>query len=266
MATPCEKNGVRKRTVFYWRTTFVSTRLRRMTAVVENPEPPWWTPRKAAAPRRSLTREAIVAAALKILRAEGIDAVSMRRVATELGTGAASLYAHVAHKEELLELVLDEVVAEIPLPEPDPGRWQEQIRRMWVDSHAALARNGDIARVALGRIPLGPHALRFAERTMAILRSGGVPEQAVAWAVDVIGLYIAANAVEGAIYADKQRAGRDPDAYYAQVREHLSALPPERFPTIAALVDPMMTGDGDERFAYGLDLIIRGLASRTAAG
>ena len=91
-----------------------------------DPEPPWWTPRKAPTPRRALSREAIVATALDVLRAEGMDAVSMRRVAAELGTGPASLYAHVTGKDELLDLLYDQVVGAIPLPEPDPARWQEQ--------------------------------------------------------------------------------------------------------------------------------------------
>ena len=85
------------------------------------------------------------------------------------------------------------------------------MRRLWTDSHAALARNGDIARVALGRMPIGPNALRIAEATMAILRAGGVPDRAVAWAVDVVGLYVAANAVEGAVHtANRQRRAATP--------------------------------------------------------
>ena len=235
-----------------------------MPAVADLPEPPWWTPRKTVGPRRSLSREAIVGAALGILRAEGIDAVSMRRVATELGTGPASLYAHVANKEELLELVFDEVVAEIPVPEPDPARWRELVRRVWVDSHAALARNGDIARVALGRVPLGPNSMRLSEVTMTLLRAGGVPDKAAAWAVDVVSLYVVANAIEGAVYADRQRSDEERQAYWTQVGEYFTALPADRFPTTAALAPLMMTGDGNERFAFGLDLIIGGLSSLVA--
>jgi AcrR family transcriptional regulator len=232
--------------------------------IADLPEPPWWTPRKTAAPRRSLSREAIVAAALEVLRAEGIDAVSMRRVAAELGTGPASLYAHIAHKEELLEQVFDEVAAEIPLPDPDPAGWQEQVRRLWIDSHAAFARNGDIARVALGRVPLGPNSLRVAEVTMAVLRAGGVPDQAAAWAVDVVGLYVVANAIEGAVYADRQRSEQERQAYWTQVADYFAAVPADRFPTTAALAPMMMVGTGEERFAFGLDLIIRGLSSLAA--
>jgi AcrR family transcriptional regulator len=233
-----------------------------MTAADHLPEPPWWTPRKTGTPRRSLSRESIVAAAMVILRAEGIDAVSMRRVATELGTGAASLYAHVAHKEELLDLLFDEVVGEIPLPEPDPSHWREQITELWTQSHAALARNGDISRVALGRVPLGPNALRVAELTMTILRGGGVPDQAVAWAVDVVGTYVAADAIESAMLVDRQRSGQDPVEYIGRVGRYFASLPAARFPTITALSAQLVAGDGDDRFAFGLQLLISGLAAQ----
>lgn len=237
-----------------------------MPAADALPEPPWWTPRKTTGPRRSLSRELIVDTARRLLRAEGIDAVSMRRVAGELGTGAASLYAHVAHKEELLDLVFDAVAGEIPLPAPDPARWREQVTRLWTDSHEALARNGDIARVALGRVPVGPNSLRVAETTMAILRGAGIPDRAVAWAVDVIGLYIAAHAIEGAIHTDRQRAGQPPAEYYERIGAFLAAVPPDRLPTMAALAADMGSGDGRERFAFGLQLIIDGLAALVPGG
>lgn len=231
-----------------------------MTAADALPDPPWWTPRKSAAPRRSLNREVVVAAALGVLRAEGIDALSMRRVATELGTGAASLYAHIAHKEELLDLVLDEVLGEIDVPEADGARWREQITAFWTSFHAALVRNGDIARVLLGRVPMGPNSLRVAEGTMAILRAGGVPDQAVAWAVDIVGRYVAATAIESAEHVNLQRSGGDPGQYYARVFQYFAGLPADRFPVTAALVPVLTQGDGDVRFAFGLDLIVRGLA------
>jgi AcrR family transcriptional regulator len=233
-----------------------------MPATDALPEPPWWTPRKSTPPRRSLSRASIVAASLKVLRAEGIDALSMRRVATELGTGAASLYAHVAHKDELLDLVLDEVLGEIDVPVPDPTRWREQVTALWTDSHAALARNGDIARVLLGRVPLGPNSLRVAETTMAILRAGGVPDQAVAWAVDVVGTFVAATAIEGAEHANLQRAGGDPAEYYDQVHRYLKALPVERFPVTTAIAAELAAGDGDDRFSFGLELLVNGLAAQ----
>ena len=224
-------------------------------------EPPWWTPRKAATPRRALSRELIVATALEVLRAEGMDAVSMRRVASELGTGPASLYAHVTGRDELLDLLYDQVVGTIPLFEPDPARWREQVTQLWIDSRDALARAGDIARYSLGRVPMGPNALRIAELTMTVLRAGGVPDQAVAWAVDVVGMFVTAEAVEDAVTARLAREGRDPQEYYDQVHAYFAGIPADRFPVIAALVPQLMNGTGDERFRFGLELLVGGLAA-----
>jgi len=224
-------------------------------------EPPWWTPRKAVSARRALSRQLIVDTALDVLRAEGMDAVSMRRVASELGTGPASLYAHVAGKDELLDLLYDEVVGTIPLFEPDPARWQEQVTQLWIASRDALARAGDIARYSLGRVPMGPNAVRIAELTMSLLRAGGVPDQAVAWALDVVGMFVTAEAVEDAVTARLAREGRDPQEYYDQVHRYFAELPADRFPVIAALVTQLIAGLGDERFRFGLDLLVGGLAA-----
>src|SRR5207247_9642587 len=93
------------------------------------PDPPWRVDTRARArPRVPLTRDAIVEAALHVLDREGLDGLSMRRVAEELGTGAASLYWHVRNKDELIQLLSERLAAEIELPAPDPSRWQEQPR------------------------------------------------------------------------------------------------------------------------------------------
>src|SRR5207248_2298569 len=92
------------------------------------PPPPWRRTARKRAPKQVLSQDLIVRTALKILGKEGIDAVTMRRVAQELETGPASLYAHVTNKEELDELMLDAVLAGMPRPEPDPKRWTEQVK------------------------------------------------------------------------------------------------------------------------------------------
>src|ERR1700733_5414110 len=78
--------------------------------------------------RPALSQDAIVAAAIEVIEAEGVDGLSMRLVAKQLGTGAASLYVHVSNKDELLELIFDELVSQVPIPTPDPDRWQDQVR------------------------------------------------------------------------------------------------------------------------------------------
>ena len=139
------------------------------------PVPPWRKARKVSAPRTVLSRDLIVATSLRILDAEGLDALSMRRVAQELGTGPASLYAHVENKEELLDLIYDEVMAEIRVPEPEPERWLEQLREMALDAFRVLRAHADIAKIGLANIPTGPNGLRVAEAQMAIMLAGGVP-------------------------------------------------------------------------------------------
>src|SRR6266496_4425101 len=128
------------------------------------PEPPWWRAgRPASAARAPLTREGIVEAALRVLDRDGLDGVSMRAVADELGTGAASLYWHVRNKEALLELVVDRVLGEIELPPPEPARWQEQLKEAARTTRLVFRRHRDIARFTLGRVPLGPSLVRIAE-------------------------------------------------------------------------------------------------------
>jgi AcrR family transcriptional regulator len=228
----------------------------------ELPAPPWRSPRKTATPaRQPLSQDLIVDTALGILRADGLDGLSMRRVAQELGTGPASLYAHVSNKDELLELMLDRIAGEIAVPEPDPARWQEQIKEVARDSRRVWISYRDISRVSLANIPTGPNQLAIAEAQLALMRAGGVPDQVAAWFVDRLALYIDADAFEGSIYAARLRDGWDPDQYFSRIHGYFAGLPAERFPHLVAMADTLVAGDDDERFEFGLDLIVRGLAS-----
>ncbi|GHJ50076.1 transcriptional regulator [Catellatospora sp. TT07R-123] len=231
----------------------------------EIPAPPWRRSRSSSG-RRPLSQDAIVDAALAVLDREGLEAVSMRRIAEELGTGAASLYAHVANKDELLDLAYDRIVGEIRLPEPpDPDRWQDQIRELARESYRVLSTHGEIAQVALANVPTGPNALRITDTMLGILISAGMPPQQAAWAVDRIGLYLTSDAYEGSLYRARQRAmGATEDEfiqqYFGQLGDYFRSLPAARFPFFTAHIDEMMSGGGDERFEFGLELLIGGLA------
>src|SRR6516164_8677430 len=141
-----------------------------MTTKPEIPPPPWQRlpDRPARRRREPISREAIVKAAVQLLDREGLAALSMRRLADELGTGAASLYWHVGSKDGLLDLVLDEAIGEGKVPDPDPGKWQDQIKQVARDQRAASLRHPWVVRVSIGRIPMGPNALRYSERILAI--------------------------------------------------------------------------------------------------
>jgi AcrR family transcriptional regulator len=226
------------------------------------PTPPWRKQRKPSAPpRQPLSQDLIVETALGVLQAEGLDAVSMRRVAQELNTGAASLYAHVSNKEELLGLMIDRIAEQIRLPEPDPERWREQIKEIAREARRVWTGYNDIARYSIGNIPTGPHLLAVAERQLDIMRAGGVPDQVAAWFVDRIALYVDADAIDGVSWMSHIQDGQDVEGYLGQIQDYFASLPAQRFPNIASMADLLVQGDGDERFEFGLDLIVRGLAS-----
>jgi AcrR family transcriptional regulator len=211
--------------------------------------------RPAKAP---LSREAVVDAGLSVLRRAGLDGVTMRAVAAELDTGAASLYVYVANRDELLNQMFDAVAATVDLgPEPDPARWREQLAALLTRARDAMDRHPGIARVPLANIPTGRGAMRIVERMLGILRAGGVDEQSAAWFIDVVFLYVNAASLETSIYAEAGMTEGDVDR---SVREHFQSLDPAEFPNLTSLLGALFTGDGDERFSFGLRLMIDGLA------
>jgi AcrR family transcriptional regulator len=225
------------------------------------PALPWQKPHRRRPAKEPLTRERIVAAAIAILDRDGLDAVSTRRVAEDLGTGSASLYGHVANRDELVELMVDRIAEEIEVPEPDPARWQDQIRAYARHAQRVWARHADITRASLASIPTGPGRLRVVERLLAILRAAGFSDQLAAWAIDRLQIYIDADVYEGSQYAAKIKQGLDVAEYIGSIRDYYRALPPDRFPLIASIADSIVA-DSDQRFEFGLDLLIDGLAAR----
>ncbi|MGW1677044.1 TetR/AcrR family transcriptional regulator [Saccharopolyspora sp. NPDC002376] len=225
------------------------------------PVPPWRQRVERERPvKQPLSLELIVRTALDLLDTEGLDAVSMRKVAQRLGTGAASLYAYVRNKDELHELMLDLVIGELALPEPDPEKWEEQIKELIRQQVAVLSAHPGIAQVVMRTpAPTGPNALVVSETMMTVLRSAGMPDRAVAFAADILALYGTAVAFERTADFDLSDAERH--ERFAQVGQYLAELPPERFPTITALLPVLMDGTDDERFEFGLDLLVRGLAT-----
>jgi len=229
------------------------------------PQPPWIAPAKA--PRTHLSRDMIVEAALRVVDREGVDGTTMRRVADELNTGAASLYWHVRNREELLHLMLDTVAGEIRLPKPDPKNWQAQVKQLGREMRRTLLRHKDIATATMGRIPLGPNALRVSEWALGLLRAAGIPDRTAALVIDLFSLYVGAHAME---QADGEipmpdGAGGSMEAVIDMYRGYFRSLPPDAFPNTVALADLLVEGGPDERFEFGLDVLVAGLAATAKA-
>lgn len=224
------------------------------------PELPWNKPRRQRRAREPLSRERIVEAAIRILDRDGLDAVSTRKIADDLGTGSASLYAHVASRDELLELMVDKIAGEIDVPEPDPDRWQDQLRVYARRAQQVWAAHADIVRASLATIPTGPGRLRVVEGLLAIMRAAGFSDQMAVWGVDRLQIYIDADTYESWLYTAKIKQGLDVDEYVGSIREYYGKLPADRFPTVVGMAGTIAT-DGDQRFEFGLELIIAGLAA-----
>ena len=150
----------------------------------------------SAGRKQPITVEAIIEAALGIVESEGYAALTMRRVATALGTGPASLYAHVVNKEDLDDLLIGRLCGEIDLPDPDPSTWREQIIGVCAQIRDQYLRYPGISQAALAVVPTNPDTLRVNEGMLAILLAGGIEPQTAAWAVDALSLYVNAYCLE----------------------------------------------------------------------
>jgi TetR/AcrR family transcriptional regulator, tetracycline repressor protein len=238
------------------------------------PPPPWQrAPDRPPRRRREpISRDAIVTAAIGLLDREGLAALSMRRLAEELGTGAASLYWHVGSKDGLLDLVLDEVIGEGKIPDPDPEHWQEQLKQVARDQRAASLRHPWVVRVSIGRIPMGPNALRYSERILGILRAGGLsPHLAVQGYLLLIatinGFTIDETGVDDSADARAGSMSLDPDSLQEiadMASDYVASLPADRFPNMTALAGEFAFSHPGERFELLIDIFVDGLARRAA--
>jgi AcrR family transcriptional regulator len=233
------------------------------------PPPPWQRlPDRSPRRRRDpISRDAIVGTAIRLLDAEGLDALSMRRIADELGTGAATLYWHVGSKDGLLDLVFDTIIGEGEVPDPVPGQWREQLKQVARAQREVSLRHPYVVRISIGRIPMGPNALRYSERVLAILRAGGLPP-----GLAVRGSHLLIAVVNGFTLDETGVGGddREPDAgrtaqAAAMASDYLTSLPPERFPNLVELAGEFGYTDQDQQFELLIDIFVDGLARAAAA-
>jgi AcrR family transcriptional regulator len=216
--------------------------------------------RPAKAP---LSEDAVVDAALAILKSEGLEAVTMRRVAAALDTGAASLYVYVSGRDGLLQAMLGRVTATIELEAPDPSCWRAQLHSLLQRIHQVLVAHPGIAAMTLADSPTTEAVLRLTENLLGILLAGALDPQDAAWACDIFVLLVMATARE----EDVRRPPGSDDERREQVDElynTFAGLPPDRFPLLAAHAAQMVAGDGDERFRFAIDVVIDGVVARAA--
>lgn len=205
--------------------------------------------------RDTLTRERVVRAAMELADESGIESVTMRELGRRLGVEAASLYNHVAGKKDLLDGMVDLVVAEIDLPSGDVD-WREAMRRRAISAREVFALHRWGAGLIDSRERTGPSSLSYADRVLgALLHAGFSPR-------------LAANAflaIDSYVYGfERQRANISPadDEEVAEAaQEVLDAIPEGAFPSLARVAMEYAETPYDDvaAFGFGLDLILDGL-------
>lgn len=207
-----------------------------------------------------LARDDLVRAALRVLEREGLDGLSMRRVADELGVRAASLYWHVHNKEELVDLVADALVAGFRPPR-HTGDWRRQLTTYARAYRRYLLGRRDAARVIGGRFVLGPGLLRVMESGITGLLRNGFPERTAAMAGYLVNTFVVGFVLQESVPMNAPEAlGASPEQAMAAVRAQIGALSAEEYPTVVALADALVQPSMDERFDFALNVLVDGLA------
>lgn len=214
----------------------------------------------------ALSRTAIVDAALRLLDADGLDAVSMRRVAQALDTGPASLYVYVANREELLALVYNRVIGEVDLSddEDDGADWRERLTTLVIDTIEVLGRHRGIATVGFANVPTDPNVLAHNEKMLELLSRSGITRQTQAWAVDLIGLYISASATEQSLLHEKGAVWQAEDGVKDELRSTFANLPEDRYPNLVTLNGPLLAGNGPDRAEWSIQVLLNGILATSA--
>lgn len=218
--------------------------------------------RPALAP---LSRDRIVRAAITLADADGLEAVSLRKVAAALDAGPMRLYGYLSTKEELLDLMADAVYGEIAAPEP--GRdWRKTLRDVAHATRSAALRHPWFADLMGGRPHLGPNALRHLEASLAALAAAPVPGgiDAVVAMRDSVNAYVI-GAVRNEIterHAERV-TGMDEQEWQSASMAYLTdMLASGRFPTLARVVAEAADRDAESRFSAGLEFLLDGIAVR----
>lgn len=220
-------------------------------------------PRPSRGPKPGLSVDRIVDTAIHIADAEGLDAVSMRRVATELGTGAMSLYRYVPGKAELLDLMLDRVrFPERPNGDTDTGSWRAALESAARDALAVHRRHPWLLRVNQSRPLLGPRALATLEHLLGRIRPMGLTDPELVSTVVMIDGYVVGAARTQVHQEEAARSTglSDAEFYGAQVPALEKAMATGAYPTLASLSpDTFAFTAGFDHFEFGLGRILDGL-------
>ncbi|WP_017558851.1 TetR/AcrR family transcriptional regulator [Nocardiopsis baichengensis] len=221
--------------------------------MAERPQP---RSRRERPSKPALTREGIIATAVRLMEAEGLQRVTMRRLAQELDTGPASLYVYVANTAELHAAILDELLGEVDLsPATAAGDWRKRLEAVLTSYNEVLHARPALARSALLARPSGANYLDLVEALLTLLAEGNVPGNQAAWGVDVLLQVATASAAEHSAQAESADAQDE----WSALTDALRAASPDRRPHIAALAEELIAGPPTARRTWIFHALINGI-------
>lgn len=222
--------------------------------------PPSTRSRRERPAKPALSRDGIVAETIRIVRAEGLDRATVRRVAQALDTGPASLYVYIANTAELHAAVLDELLG--PLRVRRVGDWSSRLHALLRDYQQVLFAHPGLARSALVLRPTGANTVRLHDRVLGLLLDGGVEPHRAAWGVDLLLQHVTADAAEhSAPSPGDVDAPADDAAEWDAMTRALRTADPAEAPHVAEHVDALLDGAPEQRVTWALDVLVAGITA-----
>ena len=233
---------------------------------------------RGAGQRAGLTRELVLAAARRIADAEGVDRLTMRRLAAELGVLPNALYTYIPDKEALLDALIDDLLAGVEPDGPAEGDWRDGLARVMDASRRLLLAHPQLGPVFLTRPGLGPNAARLGEITFGLLRQGGLEGERAVEAFRVLLVYslgFAAFQAQRLPEDDRTRSARAEAAFQAPRRREearpggaraaaaCASLPEDRFPEMRRVARHLASPSTDRQFHTGLRWLLDGIAAQS---
>ncbi|MFD4373053.1 TetR/AcrR family transcriptional regulator [Streptomyces sp. NPDC058486] len=241
-----------------------------MAGRAAEPEVIWSRPERAGrGPKPAFSRQDVVDAAVRIADADGIDAVSMRRIAAELGCGTMSLYNYVPRKEDLYELMVDAASAEYALPERPSGDWRADMTALAHQTRAIMYRHPWLSRVMTTAYGFSPNALRYLEWSLGCLEPLDVPAGLKMQLIAMVNGTVMATVRNEQAVAERARGlpwseEQEQTVRAAYLKSQLTTGP---YPHLAALLAESPTPvDRDEIFAMSITRLLNSFATEDPGG
>jgi AcrR family transcriptional regulator len=227
----------------------------------------WAREQRRSASRESLSREQIVRAAVELLDQEGLDGLSMRKLAGRLSSGATSLYWWVETKDDLLEYALDEVYGEVDVPEPELAGWRSGATLFAHSLRAAILRHPWFPSVVNGRASIGPKAMSLTSRAMTLIGAAGFTGVDLDFAVSsLVGYVMGTAGFEAGWLSSVETSGVSANEWVHQMREQAIESVGDEYPELREHLAQWSGTDVREvrtsTFTFGLECMLDGLVAR----